>query len=80
MFFYLSYKFKTYSYKFEYQSCHLFGKGFPTLLAICSFCGCLIIFVCLSLWCWGLDVDLVVSVPECIYLLYYICNLELHQN
>ena len=26
-----------YSVKFEKQSCHLFGKELPTLLAICSF-------------------------------------------
>ena len=25
----------------------VFGKELPTLLAICSFCGCLIVFVCL---------------------------------
>ena len=31
----------------------------------------LIIFVCLSLWSWGLDVDLIVSVPEFTYLLYH---------
>ena len=40
-----------------------FQKKLPTLLASCSFCGCLIVFVCLSLWCWGIEVDLVVSVP-----------------
>ena len=26
-----------------------------------------IVFLCLSLWCWGLDVDLIVSVPEFSY-------------
>ena len=31
-----------------------FWKLLPTLLVICSFCGCLIVFVSLSLWCWGL--------------------------
>ena len=38
------------------------------LLAICLFCGCFIVFVCLSLWCWGLNVDLTVSVSEFSYL------------
>ena len=42
----------------------------PTLLASCSFCGCLIVFICLSLCCLGLDVHLTVSVPEFTYLLY----------
>ena len=41
----------------------------PTMLDICSFCGCFIVFVCLYLWCWEVDVDLIVSVPEFIYLL-----------
>ena len=45
----------------------ILGKKLPALLAICSFCGCLIVFVCLYLWCWGLDVDLTVSVPEFTY-------------
>ena len=31
---------------------------------VCSFCGYFIVFVCLSLRCWGLDVDLIVSVLE----------------
>ena len=54
------------------------GKELPTLLDIYSFCGCFIVFVCLSLWCLGrggraggggggLDVDLIVSVPELLY-------------
>ena len=30
-----------------------FGKESPTLL-ICSLCAWFIVFVCLSLWCWGL--------------------------
>ena len=34
---------------FFYLFSALFGKRFPTLLAIYSFCGCLIVFVCLSL-------------------------------
>ena len=35
-----------------------------------SFCGCLFVFVYLSLWwCWKLDVDLIASVPEFTYLL-----------
>ena len=42
-------KFKIYSVKFGKQSFHLFGKDLPTLLGICSFCGCSIVFVCLSL-------------------------------
>ena len=45
-----------------------FGKELLTLLAVCLFCGCFIVFVCLSLWCWGLDVDLIVSVPDFSYL------------
>ena len=32
------------------------------------FCASLIIFVCLFLWCWVLNVDLVVSTPEFNYL------------
>ena len=32
-------------------------------------CGCLIVFICLSLWCYGLDVYLIVSVPKFTYLL-----------
>ena len=38
------------------------------MLAVCSFYGCFIVFVCLSLWCWGLGVDLIVSVPDFSYL------------
>ena len=49
-------------------------KGLPTLLAICLFCGYFIVFVCLSLWCWELDVDLILSVPEFSYLLSIILN------
>ena len=45
----------------------ILGKKLPALLAICSFCGCLIVFVYFYLWCWGLDVDLTVSVPEFTY-------------
>ena len=41
-----------------------------TLLAVCSFCGCLIVFVCLSAWILGLGVDLIELDPESIYLLY----------
>ena len=33
------------------------------------FCGCLILFACISLWCWELDVELIRSVPELTYLL-----------
>ena len=51
------------------------GNRVPTflgnLLVICSFCCCFIVFVCLSLWCWGPDVDLIVSVPEFLYLFWY---------
>ena len=46
------------------------GEELTTLSAICSFCGCLIVFVCLSLWCWGPDVDLIALVPVFTYLLY----------
>ena len=44
------------------------AKELPPLLVICSFCGCFIVFVCLSPRCWGLDVDLIESVPEFSYL------------
>ena len=44
-----------------------FGKKLPALLDICSFCGCLVVFFCLFLWCWRLDVDLTISVPEFTY-------------
>ena len=47
-----------------------FGKEFPTLLVISSLWGYFIVFVCLLLWCCGLHVDLIVSVPEFSYLLY----------
>ena len=40
------------------------------MLAVCSFCGSFIVFICPSLWCYGLDVDLVVLVSELFYLLY----------
>ena len=44
-------------------------KEFSILLAVCSFCDCLIVFVFLSLLVLGLDVDLIVSIPEFLYLL-----------
>ena len=44
------------------------------MLAICSFCSCLIVFICLSLWCWGLDEALIVSVSET--LIYFIESIE----
>ena len=47
-----------------------FGKELPTLLALCLFCGCLILFVYLSFYCSRLDVDLIVSVPEITFLLW----------
>ena len=56
--------------KFEEQSSHFFEKELPILLVIWLLYGCFIVFVCLSLWCWGLDVDLIVSVPEFSHLLY----------
>ena len=44
------------------------GKKLPALLAICLFCGCLIVFFCLYVsLMMGLDVDLTVSVPEFTY-------------
>ena len=48
------------------------------MLAVCSFCGYIIVFVCLSIWRQGLDVDLIVhvSVPEFSYLLYNIIQDE----
>ena len=49
------------------NSSHLFGKELSTLLVVCSFCGCFIVFVCFSLWSWGLDVDLILLVPEFSY-------------
>ena len=49
----------------------ILGKKLPALLAICSFCGCLIVFFCLYLWCWELDMDLTVSVPEFTYSLCF---------
>ena len=51
------------------NSCHLLAKELPARLAICSFCVCLTVFVCLSLWCSELDAELVVSVPAFSYLL-----------
>ena len=50
----------------------------PALLAICSYCCFFIVFVCLSLWCWGvggggvegLNVDLNYKSPSSSYLLY----------
>ena len=59
---------KIYSVKLGNRVCHLFGKELPTLLAICSFCGCFIVFVCFSFLCWGLDVELIISVSEFSYL------------
>ena len=41
----------------------------PIVLVIYSFWSSSIAFVRLSLWYWELDVDLIVSVPEFIYLL-----------
>ena len=46
------------------------GGELRTLLSICSFSGCLIVFVCLFLWWSGLGVHLIVSVPEFTTLLY----------
>ena len=40
------------------------------LFVICLFYGCFVVFVCHSLWCWGLGVDLIVSVSELSCLLY----------
>ena len=45
----------------------ILGKKLPALLDIRSCRGCLVVFFCLFLWCWGLDVDLTVSVPEFTY-------------
>ena len=39
------------------------------MLAICSNCGFLIVFVCLSFWYWGLGVNVFVSVSEFTYIL-----------
>ena len=55
------------NYELNYKFATILGKKLPALLAICSFCGWLIVFDCLYLWCWGLDVDLTVSVPEFTY-------------
>ena len=63
--------------KFGQLSCHLFGKVLPTLPVFCSFCDCLIVFVCLSRWCLGLDVVLFVSVPEFTYLLFFTFSIYL---
>ena len=60
-----------YSGKFGQQNSHLFGKELLTLLAICS---CIIVYVWLSLWCWGLDVDLIVSVAK---VSYFLCTKQL---
>ena len=44
------------------------GKSCQLCLPSVHFVGCFIlyfiVFVCLSLWCWGLDVDLIVSVSK----------------
>ena len=49
----------------------LLGKELPTRLAIYFFfCGCLIVFVYLSIWYRGLDVNLIVSIPKFNYNLY----------
>ena len=53
------------------------GNKLPALLAICSFCGCLIVFVCLYVWCWGVDVDLIVSVPEFTFILLKVTGIPL---
>ena len=58
---------KIYSVKIGWQSWHLFGNELPTMLAICSFCGSLIVLICLLMW--GFDVDLMVSDPEFTYLI-----------
>ena len=41
-----------------------FGNELPALLAVCSFCDYFIVFLCLSGWCWGLEVNLIVPIPE----------------
>ena len=49
----------------------------PNLLAICLFCGCFIVIVCLSLWCWELDVEQILLVPEfSLFTLIVVNNLE----
>ena len=48
--------------------------------AVCSFCGFFIVFVRLSLWCPGLDVDLIVSVPEFSYLLHEHVEVKNHST
>ena len=42
-----------------------------TLFAICSFCCCLIVFVCYSLWFLGPDADLIVSILEFTHEFWY---------
>ena len=49
------------------------------MLAICYFCGCLFVFICLSLWCWGLDVDLTVSVPS-LFIYFAQVDLQIYCN
>ena len=57
-------KLMLYSVKFGLLNSNPFWKELLTLLAICLFCGCFIVIVCLSRWCWGLNMDLIVSVSE----------------
>ena len=45
----------------------VFRKKLPALLAICLFCGCLIVFFLFLSLMMGLDVDLTVPVPEFTY-------------
>ena len=48
------------------NSCHLWGKGWQkTLLAYF-----VAVLLYLSFWCWGLDLDLIVSVARFTYSLY----------
>ena len=58
------------------------GKGsylfYQLCLPLCSLCGGLIVFVCVSLWCWGLEVDLSLSVPEFTYLPYSVWEAVIH--
>ena len=53
----------------------MFWKELP--LAICTYFDCFNLYVCLSLWCWGLEVDLIVSVSEFSYLLCHYYGKEL---
>ena len=47
----------------------MFWKQLPTLLAVCSFSGCLIVFTCLSLWSWRIDV----AICFMSYLMLFLC-------